>query len=342
MNKPISFLKYMIIIFELLLLLEYFINIKNKSSSISKNSQKNNMAKIINILKRKIYNKTNKNKTYINILYIKGISRFGNYLISLNNAIIFCEILRCKKIIIKNNYINHKIFYREYNITIESNYSSCYIDNDTMVIKIKSFFYHFNFPTLGEVNRFYVFRKEILNNLPKVKVNFNDLYIHIRGGDIFSHLNKSSQYYGQPPLCFYKRVLNQFIFREIIIISEDILNPVIQILLKEYPNIKYSKNNLKLDISYLVNSYNILSSKSSFITSIIKLNQNLKFLWEYDFYELSEKYLYLHYSVYTFSFKYIIYKMMPSETYKKIMFPFHNSEKQRKFMIEEKCENNFL
>ena len=104
MNKPISFLKYMIIIFELLLLLEYFINIKNKSSSISKNSQKNNMAKIINILKRKIYNKTNKNKTYINILYIKGISRFGNYLISLNNAIIFCEILRCKKIIIKNNY----------------------------------------------------------------------------------------------------------------------------------------------------------------------------------------------------------------------------------------------
>ena len=226
-------------------------------------------------------------------------------------------------------------------VTIESNYSSCNIGNDSMVINIQSFFYNFNFPTLGEVNRFYVFRKEILNNLPKVKVNFDDLYIHLRGGDIFRYLNKSSKYYGQPPLCFYKSVLNQFIFREIIIISEDILNPLIQILLKEYPYIKYSKNNLKLDISYIANSYNILSSKSSFITSIIKLNQNLKFLWEYDFYELSEKYLHLHYSVYTFSFNYTIYKMMTSETYKKIMFPFHNSEKQRKFMIEEKCDNNF-
>ena len=110
MIKPISFMKYRIIFFELLLLLKYFINIKNKSSSISKNSPKNNMSKIINIIKRNIPNKNNKkNKTYINILYIKGHMRFGNYLISLNNAIIFCEILRCKKIIIENNFINNFI-----------------------------------------------------------------------------------------------------------------------------------------------------------------------------------------------------------------------------------------
>ena len=175
-----------------------------------------------------------------------------------------------------------------------------------------------------------------------MKIYLDEIYIFIRGGDVFRFLNKSSNiYYIQPPLCFYISILNQFIFRKFTIISEDKTNPVVQILLKEYPYIKYNKNNLKLDISYLVNSYNIISASSSFIVSIIKFNKNLKFLWEYDFYMLLQRYLHLHHSVYSFSFIYTIYKMNSSENYKKSMFPFHNSEKQRKLMIEEKCDKNF-
>jgi hypothetical protein len=210
-----------------------------------------------------------------------------------------------------------------------------------MNVNVNFFFYHFNFIALGKVNRFYVFRKEILNNLPKVKINCNDLYIYIRGGDIFRKLSKTSPYYIQPPLCFYKSILNQFIFRKVIIISEDTSNPVISILIKKYQFTKYNKNNLKLDISYLANAYNIISATSSFIVSIIKLNLNLKFLWEYDFYKLSERILHLHYSVFTYSFTYTIYKMNVSENYKILMYPFHNSVKQRKIMIDEKCDNNF-
>ena len=174
-----------------------------------------------------------------------------------------------------------------------------------------------------------------------MKISFDELYIYLRGGDVFHHINKTSRFYVQPPLCFYRNILNQFIFRKVIIISEDLSNPVIKILLKEYPYIKYNKNDIKLDISYLVNSYNIISATSSFIITIIKLNQKLKFLWEYDFYILSERYLHLHHSVYTFSFNYNIYKMNVSENYKKLMYPFHNSKKQRNLMIEEKCNNNF-
>ena len=68
------------------------------------------------------------------------------------------------------------------------------------------------------------------------------------------------------------------------------MNPVIPILLKEYRYIKYKRHGIKYDISYLVNSFNIVSGKSSFLISIIKLNDNLKYLWEYDFYKLSERY----------------------------------------------------
>ena len=162
-----------------------------------------------------------------------------------------------------------------------------------MIINFYFFYYQLNFTLLGKVNRFDIFKNEILNNLPKVKINFDDLYIYIRGGDIFSHLNTSPlnyPYYYQPPLCFYKSILSKFNFRKITIISEDISNPVIPILLKEYPYIKYNKNNIKLDISYLANSYNIISATSSFIASIIKINQNIKFLWEYDNYQNYEKY----------------------------------------------------
>ena len=82
-------------------------------------------------------------------------------------------------------------------------------------------------------------------------------------------------------------------------------------------------------------------AKSSFVVSIIKLNNNLRFAWEYDFYELSERFYHLHYSVYKFPFKYTIYKMKASESYKTLMFPFINSEKQRELMIKEKCYNKF-
>jgi hypothetical protein len=47
-------------------------------------------------------------------------------------------------------------------------------------------------------------------------------------------------------------------------ISENKKNPVIPKLLRKYSFIKYMNNNLKLDISYLINSFNIVAAKSSF------------------------------------------------------------------------------
>ena len=320
-----------------------YINIGNKRILFSKNHLKDNN-KIFKIIKNGLYNiiskKFNKNITHIDELFINGQKRFGNFLISLNHAIIFCEYLCCKRIVLgtlPNIYIKNKIFYRKYNLTIESSNISTY-NNNSLIANINFFYYYLNFKLLGNVNRFYILRKEILNNLPKVKIHPDDLFLYIRGGDIF--INPISKY-AQPPLCFYETILNQFNFRKVIIISEDKLSPIISILLKKYSYIKYKKNYIKLDISVLTNSYNIVSAKSSFIISIIKLNDNLKFLWEYDFYPLSERYRHLHYSVYTFTFKYIIYKMTASEIYKKLMIPFIHSEKQKMLMIKEKCDINF-
>ena len=83
-------------------------------------------------------------------------------------------------------------------------------------------------------NRFNVFKNEILSNLPKINTDINDLYIHIRSGDIF--LNRNPEYasdYAQPPLCFYERIIKENNFNKIYIISQDRGNPVIDKLINE-------------------------------------------------------------------------------------------------------------
>lgn len=328
-------LKFIILI---IFISSIFMRNKKSSNSLNKNLI------IFETIKHKLQGLIKRKTSYIDSLYIVGKYAFGNFIIAINNAIIFCEYFSCKKIIIKSFkslFINNKIYYQKYNLTIEPN--SRIMHNKYSLIKHLNFFYYrvkfISLGITGNINRIPILREEIINNLPKVKVNPNDLYIYIRGGDIFRRLNRSFKSYVQPPLCFYKNILNNFKFRNIKIISQDKFNPVLGFL-EQFYNAKYVKNNIKLDISYLANAYNIVSAKSSFIVSIIKLNNNIKFLWEYDLYIWS-KYWHLHYSVYNFSFKYMIYLMKSSEHYKKKMFPFANSKRQRELMIKENCSDNF-
>ena len=173
---------------------------------LQKKIELDNNYKVIKSIKRrlsyKIKNHFNKNIYYLNSLYITGTLKFGNFLISLNNAIIFCELFHYKRIIIENNkfiFIKNKLFFPKYNLAIEPNHTS----NNSLIIDA-NFFYYTYFRVLGKVNRYFLFRDEIIKNLPKTKIHPNDLYIYIRGGDIFKSLNKSNPNYPQPPLCYPK------------------------------------------------------------------------------------------------------------------------------------------
>ena len=90
------------------------------------------------------------------------------------------------------------------------------------------------------------------------------------------------------------------------------------------------QNSLKEDISYLINAYNIVASISSFLNSIIQLNYNLKTLFDYNIYKISEKILSYHYDLFQFPHNnFIIYKMNPSSNYNKTMCIWKNSKKQK-------------
>ena len=114
-------------------------------------------------------------------------------------------------------------------------------------------------------------------------------------------------------------------------------NPVIRKLVKQYPRIILFQNGLEIDIKILTTAYNLVGSVSSFFTTSLIINENLKYLWEYDYYSLSQKYLHLHHDIYKYPRTFTIYRMQSNQKYIKEMFPWRNSKFQRKLMLNEKC-----
>ena len=258
----------------------------------------------------------------------------------MNKLIFYCEIIGCRKIILDKKkfwFINNKINITELNITIEVK-DKKFKKKDSLYYNSSLIFYTF-YRIRPEI-RINFIRNEIIKNLPKVKTCKEYLYIHIRSGDIFN--KKPCQYYAQPPLCFYKIILNNYKFERIYLLTEKRNNPVINKLSNIYPNIIFTNNSIKCDISYLINAYNIVASISSFLISIIQLNNNLLFLWDYNIYHISEKNIHYHYDLYKFPYKNItIFRMESSNNYRKTMFFWKNNRKQRKLMIKEKCSFYF-
>ena len=78
-------------------------------------------------------------------------------------------------------------------------------------------------------------------------------------------------------IVFMRKLLGtKFKFNDIYIISVDNKSPVIEKLLKNFPNIKHKLNPIKLDIAMLVNAYNLANSVSSFTQAAISFNDNLE------------------------------------------------------------------
>jgi hypothetical protein len=185
-----------------------------------------------------------------------------------------------------------------------------------------------------------ILKDEIKRNLPKLNINKNDLYIYIRAGDLFSpNVNNG---YIPYPYCFYEKVITNFKFNDIYIISVDDKNPVIGKLLSNFPKIKHQMNDVKTDIAILMNVYNLANSMSSFSQAAISFNDNLENLFDYEAYKGRQAILHFHYDIDKLNRSFNVYRMNPSENYLRFMFNFRNLYEQRKMMLEENCINELI
>ena len=277
----------------------------------------------------------NKNLTDVKIMFLKESLKFGNSMILLNNLIAYCEVLN-----IRNIYLNIEqdwpivddIFTDRINIYFVSPYQIECEDKAVLCPDYKPFYY---LTVVKPEIRVNLFKDEVKRNLPVINTDRNDLYIHIRSGDIFKR--RPNTVYAQPPLCFYQKILNNFFFKNIYIVSENRKNPIINLLTKEFPEIIFIDNYIETDAAILSNAYNIVGSMSSFLTTLVMINDNIKNYWDFDNYRLSEKYLHFHHDIYKLQVNYTLYEMKPSEDYRKEMFVWRNSKRQIDLMINEKC-----
>ena len=276
---------------------------------------------------------------HLDIFYLSCNFNFGNNLVAINNAIFYCEIVGCHKIIISKlvskikMFIKKPIYDKKSNITIVIGSTvDCQKDN---ILCINLFFPKVIIPQI----RVQILRDEIFRNLPTVFIMPNSLYIHIRGGDIFQ--SNISVFYAQHPVCFYEKIINEGNFKSIYIISIDRSNIVTNKLLQKYKHIIYKKNKIDYDISLLSKAYNVVLSVSSFVLWAIKLNNNLTNIWEYDLMRLSEKIILMHHHLFKLNKKLIIHTMKPSNKYLSGMFLWRRTKKQYSLMIQDKCPYNF-
>ena len=273
-----------------------------------------------------ISNNIGKKITSVKKIFCSQKYPFGNQLIMLNNIIYWCEtILKCKRIILDRRYfwyIKNTIIFKKNKMDIIVDDINKYYNSSVLIDESFYFFY-----IKGEY-RINLLKNEIIKNLPTIITYSNDLYIYIRSGYFGSIYNSC---YFQPPLCFYKSIIDNIEFRNIYIIAIDKTNKIIDILLNLYSKIIYKKNTIKVDIAYLVNAFNVVGTLSTFLSGALNLNDKIRIFWQYGintFYYISKQ-------------NTLFYIMDFSEEYLKQRFEWKYNKTQIELMIKDKCPNKF-
>ena len=154
--------------------------------------------------------------------------------------------------------------------------------DDDRCFKKGSFFSSEHDPSLYEFKLMY---QKYLSPLVKIKLDdasaLEDddvLYIHIRGGDIFS--SHPHAMYLQPPVSYYANVISKY--ERVVLISEDRLNPCVDKLIEEIEPeklIQSNGNTLEADLKILCRSRNLMIGAGTFGLLIYFMNTDLRRLY---------------------------------------------------------------
>ena len=78
------------------------------------------------------------------------------------------------------------------------------------------------------------------------------------------------------------------------------------------------------------------------LISILQLNYNLEYFWDFNMYKISEKINHFHFDFNKLPHNnFTVFRMEPSLSYKNKMFNWKHSKSQLKLMIKDKCINEF-
>lgn len=243
--------------------------------------------------------------------------RLGNNIFQVKNAIHIALFYNVNIILPK-----HPFFIKQYitinNLISNNNVKSLTAQTDFFYIdKIKNIDYKCF--ELNHEKTLEILREIFIYPKLHLRLNDNDLVIHIRSGDIFI---KPHPIYISSPYSYYENILKNNTFENVYLISENKLNPVIDKLLTNFPNITFKIQTLEQDISMILEAKNIVMDFGTFVPEIVQLSNNI-----INFYT----------SVQTDIYKYrnnINIININLEEYRKKMSPWKNTKEQIKYMLE--------
>jgi hypothetical protein len=109
--------------------------------------------------------------------------------------------------------------------------------------------------------------------------------MHFRAGDIFA-LQIVPSWYGQPPLAYYKVVLDHSSAEKIVIVYEDTGNPTVESFARYVASIGMEvvlqSADLRSDLAILFNSIELVSSTGTFVWSVSTLSKQLQRFWFFE------------------------------------------------------------
>jgi hypothetical protein len=110
----------------------------------------------------------------------------------------------------------------------------------------------------------------------------NDLVIHLRSGDVFKSGNPHPSY-GQPPLAFYKKVVQHRDWRKVVLVYEDEANPVIRglkgyLTSKKVPYV-VSSEDPAADVNLCLRGRHLVMSVGTFLWPVVAASTNVESIY---------------------------------------------------------------
>lgn len=212
------------------------------------------------------------------IVIDEWIGRFGNNIVQVLNAI--CIALEC-------NCDIHFPKHDKFQITLIP------INRTNKIIEKGHFFYRCQLDHKQEIYdnplAIETLKKSGLFSWNDIKLTDKCLLIHIRSGDIFE--SNDCHPYVQPPLDFYRHIIDKVDMKRILIISEDTKNPVIDKLVNIYKQIELHIVSFEKTIDLIMNAHYVVFGYGSFIPASLIFSKKIKKVYFPDYLiDFSEKY----------------------------------------------------
>lgn len=268
---------------------------------------------------------------------LKGMLNYGNAILSILCALIFCKVSGFRSVIIPSGFMdaNHSFKSTEgvefllWNESIEDNFSFVFDARFDLFPDPRKvpFCSDWNLNVMANT-----VRSQLLAFLPIHEIDNDTLILNMRSGDIFEGRGHSD--YVQPPCFFYTDLIQHFKNVEIVTTSDQ-KNPCINAAINA--GAKYSGwISGREDLSRMIYAKNLVLSRSSFPRAALYLSPIKKQFWVFHGVENRgwnhfdwAKRFFFEFGPHT--------NCVASKGFTPLLEDFHNSEKQIQLIKSEKC-----